>query len=331
MTRLVGTLVILVLLAPVAMAAPDAATHEALPQPALPDLRPAADAVASAGAAAASATGAALSSAAGALASLASAAGAALAALGGALLALGKALGAAIASAGRALAALAGLVGHALGALGGILAALGLSAARTMAAHPKESAIAAGSLTGASLAAWAAKKWWLSLFLPLYSRLARSEMLDNKVRASVFDHVKANPGAHPSAIAQHIGIGWGTVVYHLARLEESSLVTTRMAHNRKCYFAVGGELDNAGRSAVAAMATDKGRAIVDALRAEPGLSQKALAERLGMSQALASWHVKRLIQSGVLVATRDGRSNLLHVAEHVPVLAAGAVPSALAA
>lgn len=180
----------------------------------------------------------------------------------------------------------------------------------------------AGSATGAGLLAYAAKRWWLSLFVPLYSRLARSEMLDNKLRASVYEYVKTRPGAHPSRIAEDLVIGWGTIVYHLARLEEASLVTTREAHNRKCYFAVGGDLDNAGRTAVAAMSTDKARAIVDTLRAMPGISQKDLAEKLGMSQALASWHVKRLIASGVLLSTREGRSNRLHVAEHVPMMAA---------
>ena len=321
MSRLLGSLVVaLTLLTPVALAQSDA-VGEPTAEPRLPDLAP---------------VGAALASGAARAGEVASGAASAF---GSGVVALTKAIGQALASVasavGGALAALADLVGsllvaigHALAALASLLVALGLKGGQYVAANPKGSAIVAGAATGASMIAWATKKWWLSLFVPLYSRLARSEMLDNKVRASVYAHVKSNPGAHPSGIAETLGLGWGTVVYHLARLEEASLVTPREAHNRKCYFAVGGELDNAGRTAVAAMSTDKARSIVEILRGTPGLSQKELAERLGISQALASWHVKRLIASGVIIATRSGRSNLLHVAEHVPVVSA---PAALAA
>jgi len=314
MTRLIGTLVLLTLFAPVALAAADAPEVADATAPSVPDLRPVGRAIASGAASAAEATGDALASVGRGVANLASAVGHALAALGSALASVAVALG-------RAMAFLAAAIFAGVGAVASFLGGLLGSGARLVAAHPKESAIVAGTASGAGLLAYAVKKWWLGLFVPLYSRLARSEMLDNKVRASVFEHVKANPGAHPSAIAETVGIGWGTVVYHLARLEESQLVTPRSAHHRKCYFAVGSDLDGAGRTAVAAMSTDKGRAIVDALRAAPGLSQKELAERIGISQALLSWHVKRLLASGVLVSTRSGRSNLLAVADHVPIMA----------
>ena len=268
--------------------------------------------------------------------------GAAAAAVGHALAAAGKAvaalvvgalqlLGHALAAAGRLLLALAAAVGHALASLASALgAALGAGAGWAK-AHPKEAAVAAGSAGGLSLLAWLARRFGMLAFLPLYTRLAPSEMLDNRVRSAVFEHVRAHPGAHPSAIAQALGLGWGTVVYHLARLEETRLVVAKAGGHRKCYFVVGGDLDAAGREAVAAMSGDKPRLIVDALRQEPGLSQKDLADRLGMSQALASWHVKKLVASGVLVSTREGRSNVLRVADGVPATRAAPAPAVVAA
>jgi predicted transcriptional regulator len=56
-----------------------------------------------------------------------------------------------------------------------------------------------------------------------------------------------------------------------------------------------------------------------------------MAERIGMSQALASWHVKRLVASGVLLTTREGRSNALRVAAHVPMPVDAGAPVAVAA
>jgi predicted transcriptional regulator len=74
------------------------------------------------------------------------------------------------------------------------------------------------------------------------------------------------------------------------------------------------------------MSTDKAKVIVQAIRDAPGITQKDLAGRLGMSQALASWHVKRLVASGVLLTEKVGRSNALRVGEHVP-LAPGPAPA----
>lgn len=274
-------------------------------------------------------------------AALASGANAAASGLGGAATAAGQGLAHAAAALGAGLVAtamflgslLAGgaaLLGNGLAALGrGLLAAatflfhLVLDGARVAHAHPVPTAVAAGSATALAGLAWLLKRLGaLGLLVPLYTRLAPSRMLDNKVRAAVYDHVRAHPGAHPSAIAEALDLGWGTIVYHLAKLEETRLVTSRSAHNRKCYFAITADLDGDARTAIAAMGTDKTRSIVETVRATPGISQKELSEKLGMSQALASWHVKRLVQSGVLVTEKSGRSNALRVAPHVPGAAA---------
>jgi len=104
------------------------------------------------------------------------------------------------------------------------------------------------------------------------------------------------------------------VVYHLQTLERAGLVTLRRSGGRKCYFATDATGSAAARDAMAAMTGDKPRAIVDALKATPGASQKDLAHRLGMSQALVSHHVKKLVAAGVVTTERVGRANTLHLA-----------------
>ena len=328
MARLVGTLLALTLLLPLAAAAEPG---EALPPAArLRDAAATAGATAAAaGAAAADAAGSAAAATGDALAALGSAIANGFAsgarALGGLLATLGSAIASGLAAAGSALASLATT-------LAALLWSLALGGAALAAAHPKETAIAAGTATGVGTLAWLAKRFgWLTSLVPLYTRLAPNRMLDNEARARVYEHVRQHPGAHPSAIAETLDLGWGTVVYHLARLEASKLVTCRAASHRKCYFAVGSELGADARAAVAAMSHDKAKLIVSTVRESPGITQKDLAARVGMSQALASWHVKRLVGSGVLHSVKAGRANALHVAEHVPDLAPVPVPAAVAA
>ncbi|MFA5861345.1 MAG: winged helix-turn-helix transcriptional regulator [Candidatus Thermoplasmatota archaeon] len=304
MARTAGILVVLVLLLPVAAAqAPDAQL-------------PPTDSYASTLAAAAA-------SAREGLAASASAVGGAAASAGSALADLASSIGAVATATLAAIAAAASEVASAF-------ALFGRSSLGFMAKHPKETAIVASSTGGAITLFALLKRFGALLFLPLYTRLAPSQMLDNKARNGVYEHIRANPGAHPSAIAEALGLGWGTTLYHLGRLEGSKLVASRMAHNRKCYFAVGSDLNAEERTAVAAMAHDKAKLIVQAIRETPGISQKLVAQRIGMSQALASWHVKRLVESGVIHSERVGRSHALNVAAHVPVSAPRAEPVAVA-
>lgn len=256
-------------------------------------------------------------------------------------------LGAALASLARlaatAVVAVASSVATLVGALFGALAdaartvgaalawaATGLATllgrgARAAVENPRETAIVAGSATGVGGLAWLVRRFGFLAGLPLYTRLAPGEMLDNGQRARVYEHIRAQPGATPTQLAEALGLGWGTITYHLARLEEGKLVTSKSYHHRKCYFAIGSDLDAAGRTAVAAMASDPARRIVEAVAAAPGITQKDVAARLDMSQALVSWHVKRLVGAGVLLTMKDGRSNTLRVAAHVPL--AGAAPA----
>ncbi len=303
MTRLTALLLGILLLAPLASAGASPATHVAVKAPspagrALDDAKALASHASEGVSAAARGAGA-----------LASGLGHALASAAAAVGSLAKG---ALLAAGRALAALGAL-------LGGLLA----RGAKWSFEHPEQATDAAGADVSLAMLLWVAKRLGAFSFLaPLYSRLAPSQMLENDARNAVYEHVKAHPGAHPSAIAETLNLGWGTVVYHLGKLEATKLVTSRNAHNRRCYFALTSDLDVDARTAVAAMSTDKARAIVDVVRASPGISQKDLSERLGISQALASWHVKRLVESGVLTVGREGRSNTLRVAGHVPVLVA---------
>ena len=324
MARPIGWILLLALLAPHAAAAPEAALgNEADP------FAPLRDAAANAGAAAADAGRAAANAAGSAASAMGAAFNAMATALGNAGLAIGNFLSSAASAIGTALSTLTAAVGAGLTAaasaittgataLAALLASLATNGATYVRAHPTQSAIAAGSLASAGGLAWLVKRLGLLTLIPLYTRLAPSQMLDNEARHKVYDHVRAHPGVHPSAIADALDLGWGTVIYHLARLEGSSLVASRTSSHRKCYFATGSELGSAARDAVAAMSHDKAKLIVTAVRSTPGITQKELANRVGMSQALASWHVKRLVTSGVLLTSREGRSNALTVAAHVP-------------
>ncbi|HLE97425.1 MAG TPA: winged helix-turn-helix transcriptional regulator [Candidatus Thermoplasmatota archaeon] len=300
-----GLVLLLMVLAPAASASDDAAGAAALDTvgAVLSGVASAASATVSAGGHAAASAGS----------GIADALGAVFATLGGAAVAVGAGIAAAAAFVGSALSGLVRLVA----ALASGAASLLTGAFRWGAANPRDAATLTGAVGGAAaatgLALWLRRVGATALlvpFLPLYSRLAPEDVLANAARAGVFEHIRGNPGAHPRAIAQTLGLGWGTTVYHLGRLEERGLVSSMRRGGMRCYFAAG-TTPVADRLALAAVKHPTALSIAEFVRAHPHARQKDVAEALGLSAALVSWHVGRLEEAGVLAKARDGKATAL--------------------
>src|SRR5581483_9509078 len=131
----------------------------------------------------------------------------------------------------------------------------------------------------------------------LYSRLTKSNLLDNEHRDGVYKLIQENPGLGVSEIASRSGLGWGTTVYHLDRLEREGFVASERGGLHKCYFAVG-LVDRATRRAAATLKADTRRDVAQVLVSRPGITQSELCEALGLSASAASKQVSKLEQAG---------------------------------
>ncbi|MHB8585708.1 MAG: winged helix-turn-helix transcriptional regulator [Thermoplasmatota archaeon] len=172
--------------------------------------------------------------------------------------------------------------------------------------------VAGGAMGITSLLLYLRRVGWAPL-ASLYTRISRDKVLDNAVRERVYDMVRASPGIHPSAIKTATGLGWGTIVYHLDRLEHSSLVVSRHGSGQRCYFPTGTGMAPKAQELAAALRHPSSRAVVDFVRAHPDVSQKEIGQSLAMSAALVSWHVRRLVQAEILSQGRGPHGNVLRV------------------
>lgn len=60
------------------------------------------------------------------------------------------------------------------------------------------------------------------------------------------------------------------------------------------------------------------RAVLDAVVARPGRAQAELAAALGMSRQAVHYHVKKLVEAGLVVKVMRGRETLCYAKEHAP-------------
>jgi predicted transcriptional regulator len=141
----------------------------------------------------------------------------------------------------------------------------------------------------------------------LYSRLTKSNLLDNEHRDGVYKLIQETPGLGVSQIAAKSGLGWGTTVYHLDRLEREGFVASERGGLHRCYFAVG-SIDRATRKAQAATKGDTSASVAALLRERPGITQTELCEALGMSASAASKQISKLETAGLVRREREWKT-----------------------
>lgn len=258
-----------------------------------------------------------------------------------ALSAFGAGLAASLSALGSGVALVAAWIGAQVAALLGLYANFiatlrprGMDAT-AFTAIAATGAVATTAAAGYGLFALAKKYAWLLSGLAGFSRIEDSALLDHPLRAQVFQVIQANPGIHASELSRKVGAGWGTIVHHLDKLEKGRLVTARRVNNQKCFFEDGGKVSRQDMAIAGAVRGDSASLITAYVTAHPMTSQKAMAEELGISPALTSFHVKKLASLGVLDKVRRGKETLLTttqavrrvltpVAQPIPVAAAQA-------
>jgi predicted transcriptional regulator len=187
---------------------------------------------------------------------------------------------------------------------------LGAQAAKADEPFPSSLAGPAAAASGAALAAGLLAYFWPALkfaVTPLYSRIPRDAVLMHGARERIYKLVQSEPGIHAHEVAQRLGLGWGTTVYHLKLLEKNSLLVARHEGRYKRFF-VTGDARIQHKDAIALLRNPTSRSIATTVAQQPGLIQKQVCEALGLSPSLASWHLQRLEGAGVVSAERLGRS-----------------------
>lgn len=141
----------------------------------------------------------------------------------------------------------------------------------------------------------------------LYSRLTKSDLLDNEHRDKVYKLVQEQPGIGLSEVAQRTGLGWGTTVYHLDRLERAQMLASERMGGHRRYFPMG-TVPRASRKGIGTLKADTTRSVAAFLAQRPGASQTELCEGLGLSASAASKQVTKLEDAGLVRRERDGKT-----------------------
>ena len=141
-------------------------------------------------------------------------------------------------------------------------------------------------------------------------------------------HIRAHPGDHYRSIMATLKIKNGTLVHHLARLEQEELIKSERDGYYKRFYPVGMRIPksevgmyypegiptyNIGEHQLSEIQMQ----MIKAIRTHPGLSQKDISMRIHESRRVVNYHIKLLEQHNLIRVTRNGRETQCYLISEV--------------
>ena len=118
--------------------------------------------------------------------------------------------------------------------------------------------------------------------------------------------VQGNPGCHLRRIRNELGISMGTAQYHLDRLEKAGKLTSNRHGLFKYYFPAGVFQDNE-KNLLEVLSHETARDIMIFIIERKNPTQTDIVDRIGVSAASVSWHVRRLTDLGIISEIKEGK------------------------
>ncbi len=143
----------------------------------------------------------------------------------------------------------------------------------------------------------------LALLMIFYVKLKKEDVLDQYTRGRIHGYIEANPGEHFGAIRKALSLSNGNAVYHLRVLETQGHVVSKNDGKYKRFYPKG-----------VAVPPDDGlklreihERVLSCIGEAPGISQKEIANLLGLYQSTLEYQLQKLVKAGLIRQERRGR------------------------
>jgi predicted transcriptional regulator len=155
---------------------------------------------------------------------------------------------------------------------------------------------------------------------PLYTKLQRSNILENRLRDAIYHAIKSSPGVTFQRLRETVRRdesdlppGEGTLEHHLSHLQKFGLVSQKKMGRHRRYF-VQGDADAKARALAIFLEEPLTRAIAEGIARRPGIAQKDLAASIQpkfmVSVMGVRYHLVRLEREGLVQSIMRGRKRV---------------------
>lgn len=148
-----------------------------------------------------------------------------------------------------------------------------------------------------------------TLFMPLYAKVKKEEVISQFTRGRILGYIEANPGEHFGAILQGLSLSNGNAVYHLRLLEKGGYVVSRNDRTFKRFYPKGMKLPPNNGTPLSELQ----QRILSCVRQAPGISQKEIVGVLGLRQSTLEYQIQKLADAGLIRREKVGRKVPLYL------------------
>lgn len=120
-------------------------------------------------------------------------------------------------------------------------------------------------------------------------------VLENDARRQIFGYIQEHPGVHLRAAAHALDLSTTNVLWHLRKLEDANLVTSKKFEGYKVFYPVEGGVETK-RKAIASsvLRNENATAILHYVSSNPSAHQREIARALGVNHGTIRWHLRKL-------------------------------------
>ncbi len=122
----------------------------------------------------------------------------------------------------------------------------------------------------------------------------------------ILQFIQQNPGCHLRKIKGGVHISMGTAQYHLNRLEKMGRVTSSRSSLYKHYFPIG-IFQNNEKDILRILSQETTRHILMLIIEQQTPTQTDIVNSIRISSASVSFHLRRLIELGLIYEIKEGK------------------------
>ena len=141
-------------------------------------------------------------------------------------------------------------------------------------------------------------------------------VLENDARRSIFEYIQQHPGVHLRAAATALSLSTTNVLWHLRKLEDANLVTSKKFEGYKVFYPVEGGVETKKRAiAASVLRNDNAQGILEYVSANPSAHQREIARALGVNHGTIRWHLRKLEEAGLVTPMKREHTTHYYVSD----------------
>ena len=129
----------------------------------------------------------------------------------------------------------------------------------------------------------------------------------------ILQYIKMNPGCHLRLLKRDLNLSMGTVQYHLNNLEKSGKVISEKFNLQRYYFLTGIFKDNE-KNILKVLSQNTARQILMLVLEQKHPTQSDIVNNIKISAASVNWHMKRLLELGIIFEIKEGKFKIYQLA-----------------